>query len=255
MSVPVPGFAGGDRVSIGLPAPQEQLLQAVVATGTPVVLVLMSGSALAIPWAAEKVPAILEAWYPGEAAGDAIADALFGVVSPAGRLPVTFYRSVDDLPPFTDYSMANRTYRYFRGEVLFPFGHGLSYSRFHYSDLSMPATAQVGDSVEVSVDVANVGAVDAEEVVELYVTAVQSSLPAPIRSLAAFRRISLAKGARSRVTFRLGARAFSLIDDAGHRVAAPGTFAIAVGGKQPGQQVLAAELTTELVTGSMTITQ
>jgi beta-glucosidase len=255
MRVPAPGFAGGDRVSISLPDPQEQLLQAVVATGTPTVLVLMSGSALAIPWAAERVPAMLEAWYPGEGAGDAIADVLFGTVSPAARLPITFYRAVDDLPPFTDYAMTNRTYRYFHGEALFPFGYGLSYTRFHYGDLELPAQARAGDSVTVSVDVENAGAMAADEVVELYVTAVNPSIPAPIRSLEGFQRITLAPGAHQRVTFRLGGRAFSLVDAAGRRLTPPGTYDIAVGGKQPGQHGLADAATTEVVTGTIELTQ
>ena len=128
MRVEVPGFAGGDRVDIGLPAAQRRLMEAVVATGKPVVLVLLNGSALGVPWAAEHVPAILEAWYPGQAGGAAIADVLFGDYNPAGRLPVTFYRSADQLPPFSDYAMEGRTYKYFRGDPLFPFGHGLSYT-------------------------------------------------------------------------------------------------------------------------------
>ena len=249
MRVPAPGFAGGDRVSISLPDPQDQLLQAVVATGTPTVLVLMSGSALAIPWAAEHVPAILEAWYPGEDAGDAIADVLSGAVSPAGRLPITFYRSVDDLPPFTDYAMANRTYRYFHGEALFPFGYGLSYARFRYSDLQLPTQARAGDSVTVAVTVENAGAVTADEVVELYVSAVNPPIPAPIRSLAGFQRVTLAPGERRQVSFRLPGGAFSLVDDAGRRVIEPGTYEIAAGGKQPGQHGLADAATTEVVTG------
>jgi beta-glucosidase len=253
MRVPVPGFAGGDRVSIALPDPQQLLLRAVVATGTPTVLVLMSGSALAVPWAAEHVPAILEAWYPGEGAGQAIADVLSGAVSPAGRLPVTFYRSVDDLPPFADYAMANRTYRYFLGQALFPFGYGLSYARFDYRDLQLPAQVRAGDSVTVAVDVHNTGAVTADEVVELYVSAVHPVLPAPIRSLAGFQRITLAPGEQRRVAFRLDGRAFSLVNDAGARVVEPGTYEVAVGGKQPGQHGLADAATTEVVTGRVAI--
>ena len=253
MRVPAPGFSGGDRVSISLPDPQQRLLQAVVATGTPTVLVLMSGSALAIPWAADHVPAILEAWYPGEGAGNAIADVLSGAASPGGRLPITFYRSVDDLPPFADYAMTNRTYRYFHGDALFPFGYGLSYARFHYSDLQVPPQARVGDSVTVSADVQNAGEMAADEVVELYVSALSPSLPAPIRSLAGFRRITLAPGEHRRVTFRLGDRAFSMVDDAGRRVIEPGTYEIAVGGKQPGQRGLADAGTTEAVTGRVDI--
>lgn len=251
MPVEVPGFAGGDRVSLGLPEPQEELLRAVSAIGRPVVLVLLGGSALAIPWAAEHVPAIVEAWYPGQAAGEAIADILFGAVSPAGRLPITFYRSVDDLPPFASYDMEGRTYRYFRGEPLFPFGHGLSYSRFRYRDLRVPARVRAGDGVEVSVEVENAGAVPAEEVVQLYVTDVEASVPVPVRSLAGFRRITLAPGERTRVSFSLGPGAFSLMVGAGRRVVEPGTFEIAVGGKQPHQRAVGDASTTEVLSARL----
>jgi Glycosyl hydrolase family 3 C terminal domain. len=164
IAIEIEGFRGGDRTEIGLPAPQEELLRKVCALGKPTVLVLMGGSALAVTWAAENVPAILEAWYPGQAGGDAIADVLFGDYNPAGRLPVTFYRSTEDLPPFTDYRMAGRTYRYFRGEPLFPFGYGLSYTRFAYSNLRLSAdritldnTAMDAPALTVSVDVQNTG--------------------------------------------------------------------------------------------------
>ena len=253
MRVEVPGFSGGDRVAIDLPATQQELLRAVVATGTPVVLVLVNGSALAVPWAAQHVPAILEAWYPGQAAGDAIADVLFGAVSPAGRLPVTVYGSVGDLPPFDDYDMAGRTYRYFMGQALFPFGHGLSYSTFRYHDLRVPARAQAGDSVEVSVEVENAGSMRADEVVQLYVSDVEGSVPVPIRALAGFRRIRLESGARMRVSFTLAPDAFSLIDDGGRRVVEPGTFEISVGGTQPGQSGLADAPTTQVLTARLEV--
>jgi beta-glucosidase len=236
MPVRVPGFAGGDRVSIGLPDPQEALLRAVSATGTPVVLVLLSGSALAIPWAAEHVAAILEAWYPGQAAGQAIADVLFGAVSPSGRLPVTFYRSVSDLPPFASYNMEGRTYRYFRGQALFPFGHGLSYSRFRYRDLRLPEAVRAGDSVAVSVEVENAGAVPAGEVVQVYLTKGRGSAPEAVRTLAGFQRVLLAPAERRRVSFLLRPEALS-----------PGSFQIAVGGKQPGQRGTADAATTEVL--------
>src|SRR3712207_1471758 len=139
MNVTEPGFAGGDRTSINLPARQEGLLKAVAATGKPVALVLMSGSALAVNWADANVPAVLQAWYPGEEGGAAVADVLFGDYNPAGRLPVTFYKSAEDLPPFTDYGLDGKTYRYFRGEPLYPFGHGLSFTRFAYNDIRMSA--------------------------------------------------------------------------------------------------------------------
>lgn len=247
MRVEVPGFSGGDRVAIDLPEPQQQLLRAVVATGTPVVLVLVNGSALAVPWAAANVPAILEAWYPGQGAGEAIADVLFGEESPAGRLPVTVYASVDDLPPFSDYDMRDRTYRYFIGQALFPFGHGLSYSQFNYSDLRVPTHALAGDSVTVSVEVENAGSMRADEVVQLYVTDVEASVPVAIRALAGFRRITLEPGERMSVSFTVAPAAFSLIDDGGRRVVEPGTFEISVGGKQPGQQGLADAATTAVL--------
>jgi beta-glucosidase len=254
MPVQVPGFLGGDRVDLGLPGPQEDLLRAVVATGKPVVLVLLNGSALAIGWAAEHVPAIVEAWYPGQAAGTALADVLFGDDNPAGRLPVTFYRSVDQLPPFTDYRMAGRTYRYFTGEPLFPFGHGLSYTTFAYRDLHVPETVVAGDSVPVSVEVANTGTRAGEEVVELYVTDVAASVPVPIRTLAGFRRIRLAAGQRRRVAFTLAPRQLSVIDAGNQRVIEPGAFVISVGGKQPGFHGLADAATTGVVSGTVKLT-
>jgi beta-glucosidase len=253
MPVHVPGFEGGDRTDLALPAPQQSLLEAVVATGKPVVLVLLSGSALAVPWAAQHVPAILETWYPGQAAGTAIADVLFGAHNPAGRLPVTFYRSVDQLPPFADYRMAGRTYRYFRGDVLFPFGHGLSYTQFRYADLRAPERVGTGDSVTVSVEVENAGALPGDEVVQLYVSDLTAPVPVPIRSLAGFQRLSLAPGERRRVSFTLAPRQLSVIDTAWRRVEAPGTFEIAVGGKQPGFTGLADAATTAVLTARLEV--
>ena len=158
-----------------------------VAVGKPVVVVLLSGSALAVNWANENASAILTAWYPGSEGGTAIADVLFGNYNPAGRLPITFYKSVDQLPPFTDYSMAGRTYRYFKGEPLYPFGYGLSYTRFIYSKLR----SEVGNDVKVSVDVMNAGDTPGDEVVQLYLTDVVASAPVPIKTLVGFDRISL----------------------------------------------------------------
>lgn len=249
MRVEVPGFAGGDRMDIGLPAPQVELLESVVATGKPVVLVLLNGSALAIPWAAEYVPAILEAWYPGQAAGTAIADVIFGYYNPAGRLPVTFYRSVDQLPPFDDYDMEGRTYRYFRGDPIFPFGHGLSYTTFRYGDLQLPVTAEVGEEVRISVAVRNTGLVAGEEVVQLYLTDLEASAPVPIRSLQGMQRVNLEPGERQTVSFTLTPRQLSLIDSRWERVVEPGVFEVSVGGKQPGFIGLADAATTGVVTG------
>jgi len=249
MPVAVPGFAGGDRIDIGIPAPQQELIQAVTAVGKPTVLVLLNGSALAVNWAAEHVPAIVEAWYPGQAAGPALAQVLFGDYNPAGRLPVTFYQSVDQLPPFTDYDMAGRTYRYFEGEPLFPFGHGLSYSTFEYRNLRLPETVGVRDTMEVSVVVENTGPADGEDVVQLYVTDVEASVPVPIRSLQGFQRVFLEAGETREVTFTLTPRQVSLIDDENRRVVEPGMFEISVGGKQPGFSGIADAETTGVVTG------
>lgn len=230
MRVEAEGFAGGDRTSIALPKPQQDLLEQVSGTGKPVVLVLMNGSALAVNWADQNVPAIVEAWYPGGEGGHAVAQLLAGDYSPAGRLPVTFYRSLDDLPAFTDYSMTNRTYRYHAGEVLYPFGHGLSYTSFGYSNPK--ATVNADGSVAVSVDVANTGGMDGDEVVQLYLS--RPDLPGqPIRALAAFERVHLAKGETRTVSFTLGDRALSTVDDQGTRAVRPGKLDMWVGGGQP----------------------
>jgi beta-glucosidase len=234
MPVQIAGFAGGDRTDIKLPRPQEALLKRIQALGKPTVLVLLSGSAVAVNWADEHVPAIVAAWYPGQAGGDAIADVLFGDYNPAGRLPVTFYRSAEDLPPFEDYRMEGHTYRYFRGEPLYPFGHGLSYTVFRYSNLQLSAkTITPEDPLTISVDVENAGERAGDEVVQLYVSDVVASVPVPIRQLQGFRRIHLAPGEKETVSFALTPRQFSLIDDAGRRVVEPGEFQIAVGGRQP----------------------
>jgi beta-glucosidase len=253
MPVHVPGFNGGDRTSLDLPDRQERLLEAVAATGTPVVLVLLSGSAVAINWAAAHVPGIVEAWYPGQAAGSAIASVLFGDVNPAGRLPVTFYRSASDLPPFDNYDMAGHTYRYFAGDVLFPFGHGLSYTNFQYSGLEVPARARVGDTVRVSAQVQNIGQRAGDEVVQLYLSDRSATVPVPIRSLAGFARLTLAPGERRRVTFVIRPRQLSIVTDAGAWREDPGIFELAVGGKQPGQHGLANATTTGVVTGRLEI--
>jgi beta-glucosidase len=233
MRVEVKGFAGGDRTSLDLPAPQQNLLQRVVATGTPVILVLINGSALSINWADDNVPAIIEAWYPGGQGGDAVARAIAGDFSPAGRLPVTFYRSVDDLPPFSDYDMSNRTYRYFGGEVLYPFGYGLSYTTFEYrnarvSEERVPATGRV----EVSVDVTNTGERDADEVVQLYLSRPDEE-GAPIRSLVGFERIPLKSGETRTVRFTLAGLALSSVDAKGVRRIDAGRVDLWISGGQP----------------------
>jgi len=248
MPVQVEGFVGGDRTDIQLPRPQEELLRRIHALGKPMVLVLLNGSALAVNWAAENIPAIVEAWYPGQAGGDAIADVLFGDYNPGGRLPITFYKSVEDLPPFEDYRMEGHTYRYFRGEPLFPFGFGLGYTPFVYSDLQLSAKMITpSEPLTLSVEVQNVGQHASDEVAQLYVSDVTASVPVPIRQLQGFERIHLEPGETKRVTFTLTPRQLSLIDDEGRRVIEPGEFQVAVGGRQPRPEDLMGEGTAVLI--------
>jgi beta-glucosidase len=196
------------------------------------VLVLMSGSALAVNWADKHVPAIVQAWYPGGEGGHAVAGLIAGDYSPAGRLPVTFYRGLDGLPPFGDYRMDGRTYRYFKGPVLYPFGHGLSYTTFRYGTPAPSATSiAAGSPVDVTVDVANTGKRDGDEVVQLYL-AKPGDTANP--TLAAFRRVHVKAGERTRVTLALDARALSQVDAAGARAVVPGAYTVYVGGGQPG---------------------
>ena len=192
MKVDVPGFKGGDRTSLDLPKEEEDLLEALQGTGKPVVVVLMNGSALSVNWAAQHANAILDAWYSGEEGGTAIAQTLSGVNNPAGRLPVTFYKGVEQLPPFEDYSMKNRTYRYFDGQPLYPFGYGLSYSKFTYSNLKLSASElNAGDPLSVEVDIRNTSERAGDEVAELYLHFPKSA-GAPIRALRGFTRVHLA---------------------------------------------------------------
>ncbi len=229
------GTSEGDRKGLDLPRVQQELLEAVYGTGTPVVLVLLNGSPLAINWAAEHVPAILEAWYPGEEGGTAIAEALFGDYNPGGRLPITFYASVDQLPPFADYAMAGRTYRFFTGRPLYPFGYGLSYTRFAYSGLVVaPRQVEPGTEVMVTVDVENVGQRAGDEVVQVYLRDMAASLPVPVHELAGFRRIHLAPGERQTVSLTIEPRQMAMINEHGQPVIEPGEFEVMVGGGQPG---------------------
>jgi beta-glucosidase len=253
MRVQVEGFSGGDRLTIDLPKVQKDLMRAIVATGTPTVLVLLNGSAVAVNWADANIPAIVEAWYPGQAAGTAIADTIFGDYNPGGRLPVTFYRSLDQMPPFDDYSMKERTYKYFTGRPLYPFGHGLSYTTFAYSDLVVPESVKNGDRVKVSVKVKNTGNRAGDEVIQLYVTDREASVPVPIRKLAGFTRIHLAPGASRSVSFTIEPRQLSLITDEPRRLVEPGTFELSVGGKQPGHSGTADASTTTTVNGQFVI--
>src|SRR5690606_8089326 len=199
MDVQIDGFRGGDRTKIDLPAVQQDLIKSIHALGKPVILVLLNGSALAVNWEHANVPAIVEAWYPGQAAGQAIADVLFGDYNPGGRLPVTFYQSVKDLPSFDDYLMSNQTYRYYKGKPLYPFGYGLSYTTFEYSDIQASGDA----SVRVSVTLKNTGSRAGDEVVQLYVSNAKQSTSSPIRTLRGFKRIHLQAGESKQVDFEL----------------------------------------------------
>jgi beta-glucosidase len=210
MNIEVPGFKGGDRTSIDLPASQERLLERIAAVGKPTVLVLLNGSALAVNWAQEHVPAILEAWYPGQAGGSAIADVLFGDYNPGGRLPVTFYRDTKDLPAFDDYRMAGRTYRYFTGTPLYPFGHGLSYTRFAYRDLRTSGAARrASDTVTVRVNVTNTGKRAGDEVVQLYVQHLGSAVTRPAKELKAYKRVTLQPGQTRTVVLPLAVKSLA----------------------------------------------
>jgi beta-glucosidase len=233
MPVTEPGFLGGDRTSIDLPAPEEQLVEAVAATGKPLAVVLMNGSALAVNWINDHANAVLEAWYPGEEGGAAVAETLSGKNNPAGRLPVTFYTGVNQLPNFEDYGMANRTYRYFGGKPLYPFGYGLSYTTFKYSDLVVPAQAvAAGQPVDADVTVTNTGQAAGDEAVELYLK-FPDVKGAPLIALRGFQRIHLEPGASQKVHFELKDRDLGMVTEAGSPMIAAGAYTISIGGGQP----------------------
>jgi len=202
LNLDVPGFMGGDRTSLDLPQNQVDLLIKLKATGKPIVLILTNGSALAVNWADENLPAILEAWYPGQEGGNAVADVLFGDYNPAGRLPVTFYKSVNDLPAFEDYSMKGRTYKYFTGTPLYEFGYGLSYTSFAYKQaLILNPELSVSDSIRLSVTVSNTGKFDGDEVIQIYLKQPEDNKEKPIKSLIAFERINFIQGETKSVSF------------------------------------------------------
>jgi beta-glucosidase len=229
-----PGFKGGDRTTLDLPKDEQQLLEAVKVTGKPLVVVVMSGSAIALNWAKQNANAILQAWYPGEEGGSAIAETLAGDNNPAGRLPVTVYKGIEQLPDFTDYSMAHRTYRYFDGEPLFPFGYGLSYSSFAYSGLKLASpTLPAGEPLQVEAQVANKSAREGDEVVQLYLTF--PKLPgAPKHALRGFARVHLRAGESQTLRFTLDERELSHVDAEGKHLVSAGRYGISIGGGQPG---------------------
>lgn len=232
MPVKLEGFSGGDRTSIDLPAAQEDLLKAVGATGKPLVVVLQNGSALAVNWAQEHANAILEAWYPGEEGGTAIAQTLAGDNNPAGRLPLTFYSSLSQVPPFEEYSMRNRTFRYFSGKPLYGFGFGLSYTSFAYSNLKVDPSVKAGDAVTVKADVKNTGTVEGDEVAELYL-AQPKAFETPLRVLAGFKRLHLAAGESAHIKLTMDPRSLGQVDAKGNRVIVPGEYTVSLGGAQP----------------------
>jgi beta-glucosidase len=232
MRIKIEGFSGGDRTSIDLPAAQQKLLEAISATGKPLVVVLQSGSAVALKWAKAHANAVLAAWYPGGEGGTAIRRTLDGTNNPAGRLPLTFYAAVDDLPAFAEYSMKNRTYRYYTGTPLWGFGYGLSYTKFKYGQVKLSAESlQAGDPITATVTVTNAGAVAGDEVVEAYLKTPQAG--GPRHSLVAFERVNLAPGASGQVILRIDPRSLSSVDDQGNRSVLEGKYSLTVGGAQP----------------------
>ena len=234
MKVDLPGFKGGDRTNLSLPAEEEALLGALKGAGKPLVVVLMNGSALAVNWANDHANAILEAWYSGEEGGTAIADTLAGINNPGGRLPVTFYKGIEQLPPFEDYAVKNRTYRYFEGQPLYPFGYGLTYSKFEYSNLKLSGPGlDAGNPLGIDVDVKNASGRPGDEVVELYISF--PKVPgAPLRALRGFTRIHLLAGELRHVKLALQPRDLSYVNESGDRMVAAGNYTITAGGGQPG---------------------
>jgi beta-glucosidase len=232
MHIKIPGFEGGDRTSLDLPAPQEKLLETVAATGKPLIVVLQSGSAVALNWANQHAAAVLEAWYPGVEGGTAIARTLAGENNPAGRLPVTFYSSTEGLPSFTDYSLRGRTYRYFESKPLWGFGYGLSYTTFKYGPVKLSAeTLKAGQPITATVTVTNAGKAAGDEVVQAYLKTPQQG--GPIHSLVGFERIHLEPGTSKDVSIKIDPRSLSSVDDQGNRAILAGKYTLSVGGAQP----------------------
>jgi beta-glucosidase len=233
MQVNIPGFLGGDRTSIDLPAPEEALVEAVAATGKPVVAVLINGSALAVNWIHDHANAVLEAWYPGEEGGAAVAETLSGKNNPAGRLPVTFYKDLSQLPNFESYSMEGRTYRYFNGKPLYPFGYGLSFTKFSYSNLTLAnAAINAGDPLVAKATITNAGDREGDEVAQVYLTF--PDVPgAPLRALRGFKRVHLKPGESQQVEFQLKDRDLMMVTTDGDPIISQGKYTISIGGGQP----------------------
>jgi len=231
MPVKLDGFKGGDRTHLEIPKQMQVLVKSLYATGKPIVLVLTGGSALAVNWETEHIPAILQVWYPGQQGGHAVADILFGDYNPAGRLPVTFYKSVEDLPPFEDYNMEGRTYRYFNGDPLYPFGHGLSYSGFEYEkvDLDIYEVSE-NDVIKAFITLSNTGDFGGDEVVQVYIRDVESTVKQPIKSLKGFKRVFLKKGETKTIEITVKINDLSYYDEKqGDFVLEPGVFELQIG--------------------------
>jgi len=251
MPVNLPGFDGGDRTRIELPEVQTQMLKRLKKTGKPVILVLMAGSAVAVNWENDNLDAIVMAWYPGQEGGNAIASVLFGDYNPGGRLPVTFYASTTQLPPFENYNMQNRTYRYFKGKPLYPFGYGLSYTNFTYSNLKLPSTSDTREKIKVSVTILNAGGRAGDEVVQLYVKHPTATTPVPIHALKGFKRVFLKAGDKTTITFELSAKDLAILDEKNRWVVKPGDIDIYVGGQQPNAFLLKEN---KILQGTVTLT-
>ena len=227
-------YASGDKLGLRLPGLQQELLEEVVKVGKPVIVVLLAGSAMDLSWAHKHTNAIIDAWYPGARGGKAIAEAIFGEYSPNGRLPVTFYASTDDLPDFDDYSMDNRTYRYFKGTPLYPFGYGLSYNKISYSDSQISKEkASIGDEITVRTTVKNQGKYSVKEAVQVYVKDVKASCRVPLWQLKGIKVVELAPGEEKQVELTLSKRDFAIIDENGKCIVEPGEFKVSIGGQQP----------------------
>lgn len=227
-------YASGDKNHLNLPGLQQELLEAVYKSGKPVILVLLSGSALAVNWADENIPAIVQGWYPGAEGGKAVASLILGDYSPSGRLPVTFYKTTEELPDFSDYAMKNRTYRYMENEALYPFGYGLSYTKFKYSNLKISKdTVEAGESLKLSAVIQNIGDYEAAETVQMYLKDVEASVETPIWQLKGIKILQLKPGQQQEISFVITPKHMSLIDNEGLRILEPGVFEVFVGGSQP----------------------
>lgn len=244
------GFVGGDRTTIGLPSVQTEVMKKLHQLGKPLVFVCMSGGAMAFNWEAENLPVVIQAWYGGQATGTALADILFGRYNPSGKLPITFYRSDADLPPIEDYSMANRTYRYFDGDVLYPFGYGLSYTSFKYNRLACPEEVQIGDTLTVKVEVGNTGKRAGEEVVQLYLSHRAMAQEAPLCQLVRFKKVHLSLGEKKTVEFKLSVRDLAYVDETGGIGTMPGTVTVYAGNVCPSAP---RRFTSKVVSKSITL--